>query len=640
MNSLLDIIEDYAEQRTVLCQIAPKLPGDGFFELRPYQTATVESIFESLNSYQSTLAVLATGLGKTVCIADLCLRWPDHLGRILVLAHREELIDQAVEKLSVHLGETPAVEMGVRREAVDGHGLLDKSKVLVASVQTMMRDRRQQKFDPSHFGLVIIDEAHHSPAASYRNVIEYFLQNEQVRIVGFTATPERHDEAAMGDIFHDVAFDMDIRDGIDEGWLVPIEQKTVVIEGLDFSQVRTTAGDLNGRDLAVQMMGGVAEKLDEEAQAEFDVELVKQQEKMLHAVVSPTIAEAKGRPTLIFAVTKAHAERLCEICRRHPGVTAEYVTDDTPKDERREIFARFRSGVTQILCGVGIFTEGFDSRADVVAIARPTKSKALYIQMIGRGTRPLPNLVDRYPSADDRREAIANSAKPHMTVLDFVGVSGRHNLISAVDILGGNYTQDVIEAAKLRLRTTGAAEVIDDVLADEAQRIEEARIAAEERRKKWAREEQERKEAARAKAEQERLKRLAEAAKRDHIRGHATYRTESINPFTGQAIPEQVGVGKFRGGATDGQVKLLMRLGVSEETACGYTKGQAGKVITEIKSRTGGDYVMPFGKYHGAKLKFIPADYIDWCVKNMGDQEVLANIKKMRDGATEASTPL
>lgn len=615
-----------------LATINAKPGGDGYFQLRPYQADAVDAVFTELQDHQSTLLVLPTGCGKTVAFAEMVLRWPDEMGRVLIMAHRYELIDQASEKVGLHIGEQTGIEMGWRREQTEyGHGLLDRAKVLVTSVQTMSREKRQAKFDPEHFGLMIIDEAHHAPSASYRKVIEYYLKNPQLRIVGVTATPQRHDEAAMGDIFQTVAYEMNLFDAIQEGWLVNVEQKLVKVDGLDFSKCRTTAGDLNEKDLELQMMGGAL--IDRSGElTELQLEQIQQQEKMLHAVVSPTIAESQGRPTIVFAVTKAHAERLTEIFCRHPGVTAEFVIDTTPPEERQAIIGRFKGGATQILVGVGVFTEGFDSRADLIVIARPTKSKSLYQQMIGRGTRPLPGLVDKYGLPEERREAIANSAKPCMTVLDFVGASGQHSLVSAFDILGGNYTEDVIEAAKRRMAASGETKVIEEVLEEESKRLAAERAEkerqAEERRRKFAEDQEKRRQQQSERAERERKQRAEEWARRERIRADARYRTEDVNPFAGQPIPPQVGVGMFRGGASDAQIRLLMNLGVEESKASSYTKGQAGAVISSLKAQTGPEFIMPFGKYHGAKLKQIPRSYLTWAIENMNSPDVVKNIKE------------
>ena len=612
LNDGFDFVPEMPDLDAELLPIIPLDHDTGMMTMRPYQQEAVDAVFSELQEHRSTLAVLATGLGKTIIFAEVAYRWP--VGRVLIVAHREELIEQAQEKVGHHLDERPAIEMGSRKESRHGHGLLDKSKVLVTSVQTMSRPNRMQFFNPMDFGLVIVDEAHHVTAASYRRVLEHFHANPQLRHLGVTATPKRADEAALGDIYQSVAYEMDIREGIDEGWLVDVEQRFVVIEGLDFSEVRTTAGDFNQKDLAAVMMGSL------------QAERLMAEESPVHKIVSATIQEAQGRPTIIFCVTKAHAELTCEICQRHPGVTAEFVTDDTDAETRREIIKRFRAGTTQIFCNVGIATEGFDARVDVVAVARPTKSEALYRQMIGRGTRPIGGLVDRYDTANERREAIANSVKPAMTVLDFVGASGRHTLISAVDVLGGNYTEDIIEAAKRRLRESGETVDIDELLAEEALAAAERKAKAQ----KLAQEQKERDAAAKVRAEEERLKRQAEWNTRKGIRGHATYRTEAVSAFERVTIPEQVGLGIHRGGCSDGQVKFLMRLGVTEQEACKYSKGQAGVVIDKLSKQTGGDYIMPFTKHMGRKLRDIPSGYLDWAEKNISDPKIQAEIKRFR----------
>ena len=370
-----------------LLPIIPLDHGDGMMVPRLYQLDCVDLIFEELQTNVSTLVVMATGLGKTIVCAELILRWPH--GRILFLAHREELIYQARDKIGHHIDEACAIEMGVLKEHRGGHGLLDKSKVLIASVQTMSRPNRSQFFNPMDFSLIITDECAHATSKSYRQIYSYFHQNPQLRHVGVTATPKRADGAAMGDIYQTVAFEMDIREGIDQGYLVDIEQRMIVIEGLDFSSVRTTAGDFNQRDLASVMLGGAVGAVAITGSVTVDEEAVAKEEAMLHAVVSPTIAESAGRPTLVFAVTKDHAEKLCEVFNRHPGVVAEFVTDATPKDQRQRILKQFAKGEIQVICNVGVLTEGFDSRVDFVVIARPTKSESLYRQMVGRGTRPL-----------------------------------------------------------------------------------------------------------------------------------------------------------------------------------------------------------------------------------------------------------
>lgn len=430
--------------------------------LRPYQDKCVGAILSELRGgSRSTLAVLPTGCGKTVCFAHIADRW-EH-GRILVLAHREELIFQAADKLGRVMGAPPGIEMGEIRAANRSSQMFGNSPVIVSSVQTQNsgrkcdecggkgyvdqgdmsavpctcldgQTRRMQRFDPYAFGLVIVDEAHHAPAESYRRIIDYYSRNPDLRILGVTATPDRHDEAALGKIFDSVAFEMGILDAIDDGWLVPIRQEFVKCTDLDFSKVRTTAGDFNGADLEKLMIA----------------------EKPLHEVASPTIEIAGDRPTLVFATSVAHADLMADIFNRHRKDSAICIHGGTPSDVRRDRLRQYARGEFQFLCGCGVFLEGFDEpRIEVIAMARPTKSRALYAQAVGRGTRPIePPSAE---TAEGRRHAIAASCKPGCLVIDFVGNAGQHKLVTTADILGGNFEDEIVERAVKKARERGGS---------------------------------------------------------------------------------------------------------------------------------------------------------------------------------------
>jgi superfamily II DNA or RNA helicase len=571
----------------------------GVFDLRPYQHECVESIFRAWEIHDSVLIVQATGLGKTVTFAEVIARWPDDAGRILVVVHREELMQQACEKLKFHTGAGPQVEMGQRR--ADREGYMSASPVVVTSVQTMSRVKRHQVFDPEDFGLVIVDEAHHVTAASYRRVLEYF-QPGGLKVLGVTATPKRRDKKALGTVFANCSYDMGLREGIEEGWLVPIAQRYVTVEGLDFSWIRKSAGDFNEKQLAEAMGGGEID-----ADEPDRIDLLQKQERMLHAIVSPTLEEANGRPTLVFAVTKEHARRLTDVFNRHPGVTAQCVVAETPRDERRWAISQFQRGALQVLVNVGVFTEGFDApAASVIAVAAPTLSESRYIQQIGRGTRPLAGLVDGLDTAEERRQAIADSDKPRVTVLDFVGNSGRHRLVSTPDVLAGDYDLEDIEAAKLDIAANGTTEDVEQAVAFA----------------KAQREMREAKEAAR---------RAEEEAKRRQLRADARYTAQDVDPF-GYRGTRATNVGHYQGGATTKQVQYLVRLGVSEETANGYSKGQAGSVIDRLSSTEGADYVMRFGKFQGRRLRDIPTGYLNWLQDNIDNADLRSHIDKTLDG--------
>ena len=392
-------------------------------ELRDYQERAVTSAMDAMRLGNSTLVVMATGLGKTIVFAEIVRRYmmTGTGRRALVLAHRAELIHQAAQKIGVVAGCDVEIEMGELRAR---ESTLYRAPVIVSSVQTQTAGRngsmRMHKFNPKQFGIVIIDEAHHAVGDSYRKTLDHFKQGG-CRVLGVTATPDRADESALGSVFDSVAFEFGIREGIEAGWLVPIRQRLVSVTSLDYSSCRTTAGDLNGADL----------------------DGVMQYEENLHGMVYPTLEIAGDRRGIIFASSVSHAERITEIVNRHKPSSAVFVCAATPTDERRSLFAGFAEGRYQWLVNVGVATEGWDDAAldrkgvQIIAMMRPTKSRALYCQMIGRGTRPLPRTVDGINDAQSRREAIASSAKDGVTVLDFCGNAGRHRLVHVADALAG-----------------------------------------------------------------------------------------------------------------------------------------------------------------------------------------------------------
>lgn len=517
--------------------------AQGFFTPRPYQVDAVRATLEELNRVGATLMVLPTGCGKTVAFSEVALRWPGTAGRILVLAHRTELIEQAKEKIELHTQQPVSVEQAEQKDQKHIDGWF--SQVVVGSVQTLCKPARLNRLDPMEFGLVVVDEAHHATSVTYRRIISYLKDaNPELRVLGVTATPERADGVGLGWIFDSAAYRMELRDAIEEGWLVDIDQRYVRVGDLDFSAVHKVAGDLNEGELERAMLGGVVDPQ--------SIEERKKQESMLHKVIAPTVELAAGRPTLVFCVTVAHAEKAASVAKLDYGMRAECIHGKTDKEKRKQIVAAFKAGDIDQLYGVGVFTEGFDApNCAVIAMARPTLSKALYTQCLGRGTRPLPGVVDGPETSAERRRAIAESAKPRMVVLDFVGNSGRHKLVSAADILSGTQPEDVIAAAKKKLDKKGGS--VRDALAE---------VRAE-----------------RLKAEQE-----AEERKRARLVASAEYTEKRVNPFTGEAYTPK-SVEAYKGGATEKQVKYLVSLGVNRETALAYSKRQAGAVIDSIVKR-------------------------------------------------------
>lgn len=512
--------------------------------LRPYQQEAYDCTLEKFKAVDTALCVLATGLGKTVYAAHLINHFRQ-FGRILMLAHRAELIYQADNHIQEICEVESDIEMGSEWATTFE---VFKSDVVISTVQTQIAGReggRMTRFDPHEFSLLIIDEAHHAPAATYKRIIEYYKQNPELKILGLTATPDRTDKKAMGQIFEEVAYAYDIRDGIDEGWLVPIEQQSVFVKGLDYSSVKTKysetdESDLNGKDLAKVL--------------EF--------EENLHGIADPTVQLTGDKKTLIFAASVVHAERLTEIINRHKPDSARFVCGTTPKEIRRGMFKDFANKKFQYLVNVGVATEGFDDPGiECVVMARPTKSRTLYAQMAGRGTRPLPGIVDLHPGVVERREAIANSSKTHLEIMDFVGNAGRHKLVTSADILGGRYTDEVVDLAKKNAEEDSNKNKKPVDIVTELQKAE--------------------REIAKKHQEQE------DAIARDHLKLRAKYSTAKINPFNVLDIdPKKEKPWHKDRIPTKGQVTYLEKCGVAID---GLTFTHASQIIdTMIKRREQG----------------------------------------------------
>ena len=504
-------------------------------DLRPYQSAASDAIFAEWRENHSTLVVMPTGGGKTILFADVIRRMFPR--RALVLAHREELIFQARDKIQRVTGLQADVEMGEYR--AEG-GLFDAARVVVSTIQTQCSGGdgggRMGKFDPQRFGVLIIDEAHHATSQSYRRVIDYYRTNPALKVLGVTATPDRTDEEALGQVFQSVAFDYDVLDAINDGWLVPIEQQMVHVEGLDYSSIRTTAGDLNGGDLAA----------------------VLEAEKNLQQMASASVAIIGQRRALVFNASVKAAEMTAEFFNRHRPGMASWVCGKTDKEERRTVLADFAAGKVQVVCNCGVLTEGFDDPGvEVVIMGRPTKSRSLYSQMVGRSTRPLPGVVDGPETADERRAAITASAKPSCLVVDFVGNAGRHKLITSADILGGKVSEEAMELALARTLKAGGPVNMTEALAEAEQDLKQREQA-----------------------------RLAEAARRAQLVATARFTTQAVDPFDVLSL----GPVKSRGRdderqLTEKQRSLLAKQGINPDNV---TFSQGKELVAEIFRRWDG----------------------------------------------------
>lgn len=400
---------------------------------RPYQIAAVGDVLTELrkSDIRSTLLVMPTGTGKTVVFAILAALAK---GRVLVLAHREELVEQARERIAAVTGLAVGVEAGDTR--VDVNALPD---VVVASVQTLAREERRARFAPDAFALVVIDEAHHATAKTYGAVLDHFVR---AKVLGVTATPDRLDGRGLRAVFQTCAHVYEIRDAIRDQWLVPIKQRRVTVEGLRLDTVRTKgrngAGDFDDEALAKQMLA----------------------EDTLHRIAAPLADLSGARPTIVFTPSVAVAGELAAVLGRYVGASAVRSLDGSaPAPERAATAQAFRRGDFRILVNCALFTEGFDApRVSCVAVARPTKSRALYAQMIGRGTRLHPE-----------------TEKDHLLVLDFTDASTQHRLVTVADVLGGNVDDDVREKCEALAALNPDSSVSDLLTAAQAQ------VAAERR---------------------------------------------------------------------------------------------------------------------------------------------------------------
>jgi len=439
------------------------------------------------------------------------------------------------------------------------------------------------RFNPDHFSLVIIDEAHHAAAATYREVVGYYARNPSAKFLGVTATGDRGDGEGLGCVFDSVAYRYELPAAVRDGWLVRIRQRSVVVEGLDFSKVGTTAGDFNQGDLAAVME--VEKNLHPVAHASIESALALpigaladlKDHPQRQACLANLSAGRRARKTLVFTVSVAQAERLAEIFNRWIPDSARFVCGETPDRDRRALLADYEAGKFTFLCNVGIATEGFDSPGiELVVMARPTKSRALCVQMIGRGTRPAADLagaLGSMPTASQRCAAIAASDKPWVEILDFVGNSGRHKLVSAADVLGeGRFSDEAVEAAKEKAREEGIE--IEDAL-EEAQADVEDQQAAN-RALAEAEGEQ-------AEADDERRELAVAAQRRAALVGTADYRVRDVNAFdAGDVGPKREHASGGVGDATPKQVRFLIRLGVKRETAMSYGRRQASAVISSM----------------------------------------------------------
>lgn len=476
--------------------------------LRYYQRDAKEASEQALARGENCIIVMATGLGKTICSAAMVRDWS---GSVLWLTHRDELIWQSKAALEKLTGEVVDVEQGPCRARPD-------ARIVVGSLDTVRRQKRLDRFGPDRFSLIVTDEVHIALAATYKKTIEFF----NAKRFGMTATADRLDGRSLGALFDTVAYKMDIREGIDAGYLVPISARMVELKEIDVSNVSTSAGDLAVGQLDEAML------------------------KACGGIVEETLRLEPDRTGIVFAPGVKSAQLIHQLLVAR-GKSACFVSAKTPTDERRQLVEDFREGRTQYLVNCQVATTGFDAPAcSLIVMARPTKSRLLYTQMGGRGTRTAPGTVEPFMGRADaalRRAAIAASSKPDMVILDFAGNCGRHSLVSAVDLLGGSYTDAEVKQAKRRV-VEGTGDI--------QQALESARAE---------------------------LRRIAQAAQ-----VAATSVVTEVDPFGVFHIHMDEALG-MREPCTEGQRNFLRWMGLSEKEARAMSKREAGKMISTARVR-------------------------------------------------------
>lgn len=351
--------------------------------LRPYQQAARAAVHAQWDGgARRTLLVLPTGTGKTIVFSAIAEDQVRAGGRVLILAHRGELLEQAADKLRRATGLASAVEKA-------GESCLGRwERVVVGSVQSLQRPARLDKFPADYFSTVIVDEAHHAVTDGYRRVLEHF---PGAAVLGVTATPDRGDMRGLGEVFDTLAYEYTLPQAIREGYLCKILAQTIPLQ-LDISGVA-----MSGGDWAVQGLGDALEPYLEQIAGE-----------MAHY--------CRGRRTVVFLPLVKTSRTFRDILCEH-GFSAAEVHGESP--DRAEVLADFAAGRYDVLCNSMLLTEGWDCPAvDCVVVLRPTKVRSLYSQMVGRGTRLCPE-----------------TGKKDLLLLDFLWHTARHELCHPADLV-------------------------------------------------------------------------------------------------------------------------------------------------------------------------------------------------------------
>ena len=402
--------------------------------LRPYQQAARDSIHAQWEQGRlRTLLVLPTGTGKTIVFASVAADQVRAGDRVLILAHRGELLEQAADKLQRSTGLVSAVEKA------ESTCLNSWFRVVVGSVQTLQRSARLERFPRDYFGTIIIDEAHHAITDGYRRILDYF---EGAKVLGVTATPDRGDMRNLGEVFDSLAYEYKLTDAIKEGYLCKIMAQTIPLQ-LDISEVGFTSGDYS--------LGQLGTALD----------------PYLEQIAAEMVQRCRGRKTVVFLPLIKTSQMFRDLLNAK-GFQAAEVNGQSA--DRKEVLADFDAGKYNVLCNSMLLTEGWDCPSvDCVVVLRPTKVRSLYSQMVGRGTR-------------------LAEGKTDLLLLDFLWMTDKHELCRPADLVcedravARQMTENLAETGAPEDIEEAAAQACEDVVAQREEAL--AKQLAEQRRKK------------------------------------------------------------------------------------------------------------------------------------------------------------
>lgn len=352
-------------------------------ELRPYQQQAKDAIFsEWKNGIKKTLLVLPTGCGKTIVFAKVAEECVKGGSRVLILAHRGELLDQAADKIGKSTG------LGCATEKAEQTCIGSWFRIVVGSVQSMMREKRLNQFPNNYFNTIIIDEAHHCISESYQKVLRHFPDAE---VLGVTATPDRGDMQNLGTVFESLAYEYTLPRAIKEGYLSPIKAVTIPLK-IDMSAVGVQAGDFKSGDIATAL------------------------DPYLESIAEEMEKYCSDKKTVVFLPLVKTSQKFRDILNNH-GFRAAEVNGDSK--DRAEILEAFDKDQYNVLCNSMLLTEGWDCPSvDCIVVLRPTKVRSLYCQMVGRGTRLSPE-----------------TNKDHLLLLDFLWHTERHELCHPASLI-------------------------------------------------------------------------------------------------------------------------------------------------------------------------------------------------------------